>query len=271
MTIPWTRCEPEDAYARTMRELVRDVAVDASVVRLRTRAPAGRSRDALGPTVVLLHGLGGPRSMRGLHRELSRKHRTILVEWSAGEQRAGDRGGAESAAARIAGALRTVGASDCIPIGHGQGTHIAAELARSDPGLVRAVGFVAPITDDRRRSLLTQAVDLARDVAREPFVLGVRSISGIVRHGRRAVPLVPGVLRYPLFKRVADLAVPLLVIRGHRDVLCRHDWARRLIGIASAGALIELPGNHHVHAESPRTVAALVDEFLRVEALGRLG
>jgi pimeloyl-ACP methyl ester carboxylesterase len=254
-----------------MRELVRDVQVDGAAIRLRTLAPAGRSRDSLGPTLVLLHGVGGSRTMRALHRQLSRRHRTILVEWSGeGSAPAADLGGARYTASRIATALHEVGASDCLPIGHGRGAQIAVEIAQTDQELVRAVGCIAPVTDDRRRGVARQAADFLRDLMREPFVLSLLVLGGILRHPQHVLAVMPRALRYPMFRRVAELKVPVLLLRGHGDVLCGHDWARRLIGVATSGALIELPGLHHVHAQSARAVAALVDEFLRVDAIERL-
>jgi pimeloyl-ACP methyl ester carboxylesterase len=56
-------------------------------------------------------------------------------------------------------------------------------------------------------------------------------------------------------------------IRGAQDPVAKHDWVTRLVGVAQRGALVELPGPHHVQEHQPVAVARLVDEFRRVQTL----
>jgi pimeloyl-ACP methyl ester carboxylesterase len=256
-----------------MRALVETIEVDGNLVRLRTLAPAGRSRDALAPTIVLLHGLASSsRSFRRAQTMLSRHHRTIAIDLPGfgGVQDTGSVLPVSAFAAIVLEALHRVDVGEILPIGHGWGAQVAVELRRAEPDLVRGVGMIAPVIDDRRRGAVRQFAALAQDLAREPFVLGLR-ITRELAHGIiPSLPLVPRALRYPLFKQVASLGVPLLVVRGHRDVLSPHDWCRRLVGVADEAALIEIPGNHFVHEEQAGPLAAIVDEFLRVQLLGSL-
>lgn len=256
-----------------MHPLVETVEVDGTSIRLRTLAPAGRSRDTLAPTLVLLHGLGGSgRSLRRFQAVLSREHRTVAVDLpgfggnplSARWQRMPE------LAVAIGAALRRADVVECLAIGHGFGGQLAVELARGSAELVTSVALIAPVVDDRRRGLLRQLADLGTDLAREAVRPRTRITVGVLRNLAASLPFVPGALRYPLFARVAELRVPVLVLRGHHDALSRHDWARRLAGVAGEAALLEIPGGHHVQDEQPGPVAAIVGEFLRVQALGRL-
>ncbi|MFZ7089223.1 alpha/beta fold hydrolase [Curtobacterium sp. RRHDQ10] len=256
-----------------MRALVETVVIDGATVRLRTLAPAGRTRDTLAPTVVLVHGLAGSsRSVRRLHEALSRGHRTIAVDLPGfgGVPDTARLLRAPDFAAVLEGALRAHDVVDCLVVGHGFGGQVAVELGNRAPDLATSVGLLGPVVDDRRRQPWRQAADLVRDWFREPTSIRLRVTGGFLRSVGATLPLLPSAIRQPLFKRVADLGVPVLVVRGHADALSGHDWGRRLVGVAGEGALIELPGAHHVHEQQPGPVAAIVDEFLRVQSVGRL-
>jgi pimeloyl-ACP methyl ester carboxylesterase len=73
-------------------------------------------------------------------------------------------------------------------------------------------------------------------------------------------------LRYPTLRRVAELAVPVLVVRGTRDPIARRDWAQRVIHAAERGALVEAAGPHHVQQHAPEDVAAAIVGFIRTHA-----
>jgi pimeloyl-ACP methyl ester carboxylesterase len=61
-------------------------------------------------------------------------------------------------------------------------------------------------------------------------------------------------------RRLRDVHVPVTVVRGTRDRLCGRDWAARLVGSASCGRLVELPGTAHM---TPQTRSAEVAAILR--------
>ena len=60
-------------------------------------------------------------------------------------------------------------------------------------------------------------------------------------------------------RRLRDVAVPVIVVRGTRDRLCGHDWAARLTAAAPRGRLVEIPGAAHMTPQThPDAVAAVV-------------
>jgi pimeloyl-ACP methyl ester carboxylesterase len=256
-----------------MRALVETIEVDGARLRLRTLAPAGRSRDSLEPTLVLLHGLGSSSAaFRRLQTVLSRGHRTIAVDLPGfgGMPDVGWQLRTPDLAERVVDALRAVDVVECVVLGHGWGAQLAVEVARRSSDFVTSVALLAPVVDDRRRGLWRQLGDLGVDLFHEPVGLGARVTLGLLRNLVVSLPLVPGALRYPLFTRVAELDVPVLVLRGYQDALSGHDWARRLAGVAGEAALLEIPGAHHVQDQQAGAVGAIVDEFIRVQTLGRL-
>lgn len=256
-----------------MRAFVETIEVERACVRLRTLAPAGRSRDTLAPTIVLLHGLGtSSRIHRGLQEQLSRTHRTIAVDLPGfgGVPDTPRQLWLPDLARVLAAALAAADVVECVPIGHGWGAQLAVELARVEPDLVSSVGMIGPGVDDRHGKLREQLPRFVADLAREQPTTRLLVLSEALRHLTPSLPLVPRATRYPLFKHVAGLGVPVLVVRGHADPVSDHDWGRRLVGVSGEGALIELPGAHHVQREHPVAVAAIVDEFIRVQTIGRL-
>ena len=72
-------------------------------------------------------------------------------------------------------------------------------------------------------------------------------------------------LRYPTLRRIAELATPVLVVRGTRDPIARRDWVQRVTRAARQGALVEAAGPHHVQQHAPEDVAAAIVGFIRAQ------
>ena len=70
-------------------------------------------------------------------------------------------------------------------------------------------------------------------------------------------------MTYPIEERIADLSVPVLVVRGGNDPVAGLDWCRRLRDRAHDGSLVIVPGCRHVvQFAAPRAVASAIDAFL---------
>lgn len=249
------------------------VRADGLSLRLRTSAPAGRLRDDIGPTVVLVHGIGmSHRSFTRSQRALARAHRTVSVDLPGfgGVPGAGRPLDPEVLADLVVRAVRDRGAGELVVVGQSMGTQVAVECGLRHPDVVSSVVLVGPVVDDRRRSLLLQALDLARDVLVERVRMNAVVLTDYLRSARQYVHELGPMLRYPTRERVARLTVPVLVVRGTRDPIARSGWTARLARSAARGAVVELPGAHHVQEHQPVAFADLVQEFRRVETLDRL-
>ena len=68
-------------------------------------------------------------------------------------------------------------------------------------------------------------------------------------------------LRHPMSLRLAQVSVPVVVVRGSRDPICGEAWARRLAGAPPNGRLVSVPGAAHaVDWSHPASVAQVVEE-----------
>jgi pimeloyl-ACP methyl ester carboxylesterase len=70
---------------------------------------------------------------------------------------------------------------------------------------------------------------------------------------------LPFMLGYRIEDRVGDLTVPVLVLRGGKDPIAGLEWCRQLRDNARRGALVIIPGSHHVaQMSAPRAVASAI-------------
>jgi pimeloyl-ACP methyl ester carboxylesterase len=247
---------------------VETVSVDGMPVRLRTIAPAGRRRDALAPTVVLVHGIGmSHRSFGKSQPALAREHRTISVDLPgfAGLPGVGRRLEIAELADLVMRALRSRGVHESILVGQSMGTQVVVEAALRHPDEVDSVVLIGPVIDDRRRTLLQQALSLGVDGFFETARMNAVLLTDYVRSLRQYRWQLRPMMRYPMRDAVARLRVPVLIVRGNRDPIARSAWTARLAQVADRGALAELRGAHHVQEHEPGAFAELVDEFRRMQ------
>ncbi|MGN6409117.1 MAG: alpha/beta fold hydrolase, partial [Curtobacterium sp.] len=133
--------------------------------------------------------------------------------------------------------------------------------------VVASVVLVGPVIAAGRRRLPVQALDLGRDGLVEGVRMNAVLVTDYLRSVRQYVPELRPMLRYRLEDTIADVSQPVLVVRGTEDPIARHDWSARVATTARRGALVELPGPHHVQERQPVAFAQLVGEFRRVQTL----
>lgn len=253
-----------------MRAKVETVRIDGPPVRLHTLATAGRVRDALAPTIVLVHGIGmSHRSFRRSQAALAGTHRTVSVDLPGfgGLPGAGRRLQIEELADLVVRAVGARGAGPLVLVGQSMGTQVVAEAARRHPGVVESVVLVSPVVVSGRRRVPVQALELARD----SFVEGLRMNAVLTTDYLRSMPqylreLGP-MLRYRLEDTLPHVAQPVLVVHGSADPIARQAWSARVAAAAPRGVYVELPGPHHVQEHQPVAFARLVDEFQRLQTL----
>jgi pimeloyl-ACP methyl ester carboxylesterase len=145
------------------------------------------------------------------------------------------------------------------------GVQWAVELAVLRPDLVAHVVLMGPVTDDRHRSLVAQAIALGRDVLGEPPRVNAVVFRDYLRCGPRwflaqSRFMVP----YPIEDRLALLSIPVLILRGGRDPIAGMAWCRRLRTHAPRGSrVVIVPGHHHVvQFTAAPAVASAVRAFI---------
>ena len=220
--------------------------------------------------VVLLHGLGmSSRSMVALLRALGAHTRTLapdLPGYGRSPQPRAGMLGVEELARTVVAWLDEAGLDEVLLVGHSLGAQVAGEVALRAPGRVRRLVLVAPTGDPERRSVLELAWGLARDAPTEPPSLLLTATMDYLRAGPgQMVTLMNRALRRSIERLDARVEVPLLVVRGERDPVCRQGWCERIVAGTPGARLHVLPGAAHGAAATPgdELVGLLLDELRR--------
>ncbi|MBB5714851.1 alpha/beta fold hydrolase [Sphingomonas aerophila] len=104
-----------------------------------------------GPAIVMVHGLGG--QMRnfnyGVVDALAERHRVVVIDRPGSGYSPpiveGD-AGISRQAALVAALIETLGLDQPMLVGHSYGGAVSMALALNDPGLVRGLALIAPLT-----------------------------------------------------------------------------------------------------------------------------
>ena len=148
-------------------------------------------------------------------------------------------------------------------VGHSFGCHVVVDLAARRPGAVSRVVLAAPMADPRARTATRQILRLLIDAPREPVSLVPLAAADYLRAGLlRAARTLRFALLYELEDVLPSVRAPALVVRGARDPLVPHWWAREVARLLPAGGLSTLEGAAHAFNYSrPEEFARLVLDF----------
>jgi pimeloyl-ACP methyl ester carboxylesterase len=219
--------------------------------------------DSAGPTFVLVHGIGvSHRYLARLHDRLSAcgTVHSIDLPGFGGLPKPKKAPSIAEMAGALADLLTELGVADAVLVGHSMGCQWVVELAAQRPDLARLVVIMGPVADSEHRTALAQSVALALDTLGEPPAANIAVLVDYVRCG----PVwysqqLPFMLGYRIEDRVEDLTMPVLVLRGGKDPIAGLEWCRRLRENARAGALVIIPGSHHVaQMSAPGAVASAI-------------
>lgn len=235
-----------------------------SVTNLAFRSFSTRRPGA--PAYVLVHGIGmSHRYFRHLQHELASDGEVHAVDLPGfgGVPKPGRSPGIRETADALGRVLDELRVRDAVLVGQSMGSQWVIELAHQRPDLARGVVALGPVVDSARREAVTQALLLARDSALEPPRVNGIVVSDYLRCGpvwyaRQAVHM----LRYPIEDRVADLGVPLLVLRGSNDPIASQEWVERLAARAPIAEIAVIEGHRHLaHFTAPRETAERIRAF----------
>jgi pimeloyl-ACP methyl ester carboxylesterase len=145
--------------------------------------------------------------------------------------------------------LDAAGEGALVLVGHSQSCQVVAAAARNQR--VVAVVLLGPTTDPRLRSTAGLLGRWLATAWAEPWWQVPRTLVQWWRTGPRAmVALWRAAAPDRIDGRLRDVPVPVVVVRGTRDRLCPHDWARGLAAAAPRGRLVELPGAAHMTVQT---------------------
>ncbi len=134
---------------------------------------------------------------------------------------------------RMAGALADVldrlDVPPAVLVGHSMGAQWVVELARQRPDLAASVVLIGPVADDEHRTIRAQSLALVLDTLGEPPVVNAIVFADYIRCGMPwYLTQLRHMMAYPIEDRVADLVVPVLIVRGGSDPVAGLEWCRRL-------------------------------------------
>lgn len=217
------------------------------------------------PSFVLLHGIGtSHRYLARLHMELSvdADVHSIDLPGFGGVPKPNSNPDVHAVAGALSVVLEQLGVRRAVVIGHSMGAQWAVELAVIRPDLVSQVVLIGPVTDDKHRSLLAQAVALGRDTLGETPIVNAVVFTDYLRCGPSwFLKQSRFMINYPIEDRIQQLRMPVLIIRGGNDPIASTDWCRRLTRRAARGRLVVVPGHRHVvqHTAACAVASAIRD------------
>lgn len=235
----------------------------------------GGSRLAPEPVYVLLHGIGvSHRYLARLHQVLAESSRTYSIDLPGfgGTPKPGRQLSVEDYASFINSVLVSRGIESYVLVGHSMGVQFAIEAALQRPDRVRQVVLMGPVVDSRQRTVVRQTIALFRDAL---FFESLSSnwvvFTDYLRCGIRwYLTELPVMMEYRTEQRLADVRVPVLVLRGSRDPVAGREWALQLSRTAAEGRLAEIPQCGHVAQHlRPRAVAKAIRSFVAATARPR--
>ncbi|WP_188037049.1 alpha/beta fold hydrolase [Actinotalea sp. JY-7885] len=229
-----------------VRETVRAAGHDVAVVRL---GPAGGGAGAM-PPVVLVHGIGvSGRYFEPLARELARTGPVLVPDlpgFGASRWTGATLGIAEHARV-VTELVAREGWSGVVLVGHSMGTQVVTEAAAASPGLASAVALFGPVTEPGARSAVRQGLRLLRGTRHETPRANWTVFSDYFRAGpRRYLATLPHMIDYPLEDRLAELVVPVLLMRGGKDPVAQPQYLEGLARRALDARIAEAAGAGHV-------------------------
>ena len=213
-------------------------------------------------TFVLLHGIGMGRTIYSdLIEHLGDDAHTIAIDMPGyGAAPEPERTPTiERMADTVAAYLRTRARTDAetVLVGHSMGTQVATEIAVRHPDLVDRLVLAAPTVNARERTASRQFLRLAEDLADESPRVLLRGGREYLRAGPNLRRKMLAMLTHHPEDSYPRVAVPTLVLRGERDVVCPRDWCTEVVGLLPHAQSAEIDGHGHETLIKDATAAAV--------------
>ena len=219
------------------------------------------------PPVVLVHGLGVSGRYLLPTAELLVQRFPVYVPDLPGYGRSAKPAralGVAELADALAAWMETFDLARAPLVGNSLGCQVLIELALRHPERAGGLVLVGPTVDGYARSAVRQVGRLALASVREPPSLLPIIVSDYLRAGpRRVAQTGLYAIAHDYEARLAEIAVPALVVRGGLDPLVSQAWAEHVARLLPHGRLVVMPGSAHaVNFAAPAALAAEIERFV---------
>jgi 2-hydroxy-6-oxonona-2,4-dienedioate hydrolase len=166
----------------------------------------------------------------------------------------------------LAAWMRAMHLQQAARLGHSFGCQILAELALRHAACLAQAIFVAPTVEPQARTARRQLARLLLDAFREPPALLPMVLYDYLRAGgRRTVRTFQYALQDTIARKLPQVRVPSLVIRGAHDPIVTPGWAEAVACLLPRSRLVVLPGAAHaVPYSAPVELGQVIEAFLAV-------
>jgi 2-hydroxy-6-oxonona-2,4-dienedioate hydrolase len=160
----------------------------------------------------------------------------------------------------LAAWMRAMHLQQAARLGHSCGCQILAELALRHSECRAQAIFVAPTVEPKERTAIRQIAHLLLDAFREPpALLPIRAGVG------RTVRTFQYALQDTIERKLPQVRVPSLVIRGAHDPIVTPGWADAVACLLPRSRLVVIPGAAHaVPYRAPGELAQVIEALLTV-------
>jgi pimeloyl-ACP methyl ester carboxylesterase len=250
------------AYTGHMRSLQeRDILILGHRVHIFT---AGQEH---GRTLVLVHGIGvSTRYFGPFIEEMARDCAIVSIDLPGfgASSRPDELLTIQDYADVIEGCTKALGIIQPVFIGHSMGCQVVAEVLKRHPRITDRAVFLGPTVDAERRSVLRHIGLLFQECFREPWRLNKIILSDYWHCGiRRYLQTLGPMLADHIEEKCVACPAKILVMRGERDGIVRHEWAAKLAASIPLGEFREVADSAHVlQFTHPQETAAACREFI---------
>jgi pimeloyl-ACP methyl ester carboxylesterase len=147
-------------------------------------------------------------------------------------------------------------------VGNSLGCPIIIEVASRFPDRIERAVLVSPAGGPNNQPMARALKQMMLDGPREELSMIPIAARDYLRFGvMRSWALFQAMIAYPTLERLRDLAVPTLVIAGHRDPLVNFDRVGVFSGLAGID-VVKVQGAHALNYSHPEIIAALIDAHI---------
>jgi 2-hydroxy-6-oxonona-2,4-dienedioate hydrolase len=152
-------------------------------------------------------------------------------------------------------------------VANSAGCQIATAADVRHPGSIKSLSLVGPTMDPSAPHAYQQFLRWLRTGRHEPWQLNRIIARDYLDAGpRRALAMAQAALADRIDRRLPEVGVPTLIVRGARDAIVTQRWAETAAAFAG-GQLVVIPGAHALNFSSPIALARELERFFESSAV----